>query len=176
MKTTNEISYEEMKANTLHKKSVLKLFGIPLSQADGGISKSTKLKRFKPIWGCLCVQDSPENPCNCNDLLIWVPEEKIFDSYSTEKRNHDGQTLNCFEIISDAEVLIERVSKIAISHLGKINELQSTSKMMMKGKGTKIGGLLIGAFELGWYLGTKIDEAVGDDLHNWIWDATHDDD
>ena len=64
-------NYLDVKEKQIKTASSRILHGVPLVD----IGRKFGLEDFKvpfPIIGCLCVQDSPGNPCPCIDLPIWI--------------------------------------------------------------------------------------------------------
>lgn len=103
--TPGSLSYEDVKARRLNDALSKQIYGIPIEIPED--RNQIAGRRFQPILGCLCVQDSPENPCPCSDFIIWLPLDKVIASRETERRSVDSQPLYLFTVASDAEVLIE---------------------------------------------------------------------
>jgi hypothetical protein len=59
---------------------------------------------------CLCVQDSPDNPCPCNDWLKWIIGRKdiLGEPEKTERKNSSGESVFRVRVASDAKVIVEK--------------------------------------------------------------------
>ena len=68
-------------------------------------------RKFLPLLGCLCVQDSPQNPCICPGQIIWLPVERILLSAQTDRKNDQGQTVHSFMVDANASVVVEETAR-----------------------------------------------------------------
>ena len=169
---TKPRSFYDLKAEQLSKTSTFKLTGIPIDfPENAGINRTKGL--FPIEIGCLCVQDSPENPCPCKDrppIIVWLPEESVFKSYKSDKLNHDGRELTVFEMDKDATIFVEKLQpvhlrKISGGPLYKLNGNGSGSTPPRPGNNATalipVWWHLAEAFHLGVWIGETIDEATG---------------
>lgn len=66
---------------------------------------------------CLCVQDSPENPCPCRGPLFWVPSDLIFRSEPTGRKSVEGDEVVNIDIAEDAHVIFEMPLRLKVGTL-----------------------------------------------------------
>lgn len=78
------------------------LRGVPVEEVSSDLDARSMKLPF-PIVGCLCVQDSPENPCPCKDVILWLPTfpEAVV---RTQERNREGKAV--FEFILDRNAVV----------------------------------------------------------------------
>ncbi len=91
----------------------------PIVQPNGRISRNRKfqLVHFTP---CLCVQDSPDNPCPCDHSTVWwIMRGDIVKKGRSTKRDHDGNKLYFFDIDINANVLLQSMKSVSIKTLIK---------------------------------------------------------
>lgn len=159
------------------KSSLLQRAGAP-SQAvlkgvalDGGGSDG-----WQPIRPCICVTE----PCPCDsleDLILWVPSSK----QGQETRQRSGQDpIVAYPVDPDEQVLVELQIPMTMAQLKQLKEWaqreeatdsDSSPRAARSGKKKPVGtaGAAVAAFEVGYALGTKIDEATGlsDKISDW---------
>ena len=161
--------YNDTKLNLLQQRSFGSLMGSPL---DGG----RDWKGWFPIRPCLCVT-AEGCPCDkLEDIIVWLPEG--IPSEKTGKKSEEGELFN-YQIGRDTKVLVETHIPMTLGQLEKAKEITEkcsgkTRAIFQKSSNTKgkpsIGALLIGAFELGWHIGEKVDEETGvsDKISDWL--------
>lgn len=168
------------KAKKVYLTSTRKLHGVPLVEVD----KSLDLNTFEfpfPILGCLCVQDSPDNPCPCTDLIVWILDRPVEVS-KTGKRTPEGQEILDFTLQRDAEVTIELQVPIRLRELERIAGLAQRRRERARTGGAattsapSLGWLSLAA-SAGYAVGTLLDDLFGsgeggndnlsDDLSDW---------
>ena len=159
--------YEHVKETIIEGRMFVKIQGIPL---DGGPSK-----HWIPIRPCVCVTE----PCPCDtldDIIVWLPS-----NVSSERtgKQWDGNDVYSYRLDEDSRIMVEAQIPMTIGNLQSMKELAERGhgrtisvfqkKSKKKGKST-VGGLLVGAFELGWAIGEKIDEETGvsDKISDWL--------
>ena len=94
------------------------LHGVPLVE----LKDCLDLELFKPpfpITGCICVQDTPENPCPCTDLIFWLLDPPLEVS-RTQRRTDRGDEILAFELPRDARVNVELQIPMKLSDLERI--------------------------------------------------------
>lgn len=165
------IQYDEKKREFLQQRSFGSLMGAPL---DGG----REWKGWFPINPCICVK-AEGCPCDwLDDIIVWLPVD--IKSEKTGKQCQ-GNELLIYHIGRDTKVLVETQIPMTLGQLEKAKEITENScgktrAIFNKSSSTKgkpsVGALLIGAFELGWFVGEKIDEETGasDKISDWLAD------
>jgi hypothetical protein len=169
-------SYFDIKTDQLNAISTIKVVGIPIQTADK--PQGNNLQRHIAIeHGCLCVIDSPDDPCPCRHLppiIIWLPEDGCIHKYKSDTPNHDGRELTVFEMDRSVTIFIEKMQAIDLSKVSNNNTFK------MNGIGSKppikiptlanalipIWWHLVEALEVGYTIGEHIDEATG--LSDWL--------
>jgi len=112
-----------------------------------------------------------------DDVILWLPSgtasEKTGDRWQ-------GEDVLAYPIPRGSKVILEAQIPITVGDLQLMKDLAERgrgravtvfqkSANTTKGK-PSIGALLIGAFELGWHIGEKIDEETGasDKISDWL--------
>lgn len=167
---TKSKSFFDLKAEQLNQLSTLKLTGIPIDFPEN--SQANKTRGLFPIEvGCICVQDSPENPCPCKDIppiIVWLPKGKILKSYKSDKGNHDGRELTVFEIERDATVFVERLQPINLSRISgighghPINTNINTALTLPLATAGPLGALI------GILVGVAVAEGTNGSVSDWL--------
>jgi len=159
--------YMNTKQNILRQRTVASIMGIPL---DGD------WKEWFPIRPCVCVT-AEGCPCDTlEDIIVWISAN--VKPEKTGKKCQGDELLN-YHLERDTKILVETQIPMTIGQLEKIKEVTENCdgktgtifKKSSNSKGKKsIGKLLIGAFELGWFIGEKIDEEtdVSGKISDWL--------
>lgn len=113
---SQEMKYNDIKKEQLEEVTATKIYGIPIKNTMFSLNKNLNLF---PIWGCICVQDTPQNPCPCKQI-IWLPKDKIFGSGKTKRHNRDGHEIHWFKVKNDAEIIVESHDTMRISQYSNI--------------------------------------------------------
>lgn len=135
--------------------------------------------KYVRILRCICVQDSPDNPCPCEGPIVWLPRDKILTTSASEHKDTHGQRLAEVVIANDAQVIVERHTVLSAKRLAASaggGDATARAALMKKAGASKTGALLIAAFELGYHIGTTIDEETGasDAIADALWDLFND--
>ena len=132
---------------------------------------------------CFCVQDTPENPCTCIDLPIWINTQPI-DISKTGKKTRDGRDIVEFTLPKETEVFVDLQVPFKLKDLELIAK-KSRQRRKQDCDGTTVGaapplnwlGLAAAA---GYAVGSMLDDLAGsneggndnlsDDLSDWAAD------
>jgi hypothetical protein len=188
----------EARARKLEEASLQHVKGVPLDTIKGTFD----IRRMRipfPILGCLCVQDSPENPCRCPNLVLWLPTFPKAVS-ATGDRNDRGDEYLDFALDRDAAVFVEMQVPI---RLGALERVAKRARRWKRGDRVVAGHATSGtrgdgspgsvaraappdlgwlglAAGVGWAVGTLLDDLLGsneggndnlsDDLSDWAAD------
>lgn len=170
------------------------LRGVPLFDV-GDEDSISKLSPPFPIEWCLCVQDSPENPCPCKGLVLWLPTFPRAVR-KTGTRSSDDEAIYDFELDPDAEVIVELQMSIPLRSLERLRmaALRRKSAYVIGGSkrdasgdrtpdvlySKKKGGWAGVAYSIGYAVGTLLDDFLGseeggndklsDDISDWAAD------
>lgn len=134
------------------------------------------------IFGCVCVQDTPENPCPCTFDLRDPRLSKIYWVYDkpnkvepTGETTLDGLQIYDFEFPVDAKLGIEVTIPITVKQAIEISSSDETPPSIVKALAStpNPASALWGAFTLGLAIGKWIDDSTG--LSDWIAGVNQDD-
>ena len=112
-KETNKRSYADIKHEQLQKESTIRFYGEPIDYGSGSVFNIKDIKGgFFGIYDwCLCVQDSPDNPCPCGkNEILWVPIKHLLSSGMDEEKKR-----YYFDIAKEADLQIERLQSVHAS-------------------------------------------------------------
>jgi hypothetical protein len=134
------------------------IVGVPL---EGGPAFARGLRG---IQHCLCVQDSPENPCPCTGPLLWISKDDIVAERPAGRSDHDGRELTLFAVRREARLVVDRPRQVrADAYLRaatrRLRRSANPPRVIKKEDGGGFG--LRDAFDFGYWLGTVIDDATG---------------
>jgi hypothetical protein len=105
-----------------------------------------------------------------DDILMWLPANVSFERTG---KQWNGSDVYSYELSAESKVMVETQIPVAISDLKKMKEMAEGGRGRIIASKKSIGGWLIGAFELGWAIGEKIDEETGasEKLADWLYDT-----
>jgi len=123
---------------------------------------------------CWCVQDSPESPCTCLGPRVRIPGTQILKFEPSNRQSVDGHNLSVATIAKDTRVIVGRDPLPVNAGIF----VEKTDVFAAIKLGSKVGGVrgtagaILGAFLVGYELGTKIDQATGAStaLGDLLWD------
>ena len=178
--SSDSVRYDELKARQLENAVATDVHGVPVEFGDGLTALGRDRGMF-PILGCLCVHDSPDSLCPCGPI-IWLPKDKILSSRKAGSRDREGREVYSFRVESDAELVVERPVPVragayaaalkAPNGAPSVGLDGSAGLAMARGKGVGPVAAVVAAFEVGYALGTKINEAFGlsGKISDWLVD------
>jgi hypothetical protein len=73
-----------------------------------------------PFVGCLCVQDSPENPCPCTNDIFWIDKNAILAKKPIHRTSTDGVQLEVISVKENSDIRLESQTIINSSDLPHI--------------------------------------------------------
>ncbi|HEY6505649.1 MAG TPA: hypothetical protein VIZ28_16855 [Chitinophagaceae bacterium] len=113
---TKQTNYTLYKEGILEKRTFLELHGISVENFTS--KDDLRKKPFWPFIHCICVQDTPENPCPCNeDFIIWIPTKDILDIKKSGKKNQEDKNIYVVRLNVNAEVQVEFTLPISVKKL-----------------------------------------------------------
>lgn len=119
----NNRSNADIKHEQLMKASTIRVYGEPLDYGSGSTFniKSIKGGFFGIYDWCLCVQDTPDNPCPCGkNEVIWVPVKYLLASGMDEEKK------KCFfDISKEADLQIEKLHSVKASDFSNSEKIGS---------------------------------------------------
>ena len=76
-------------------------------------------RRWRPIYPCLCVQDSPDNPCPCPPGPIWwLRTDTILAEGDSGRKDADGNELRYFDVFLGSQFLVESMQSVTLKKRG----------------------------------------------------------
>ena len=193
-----QTTYAYSKTQQLLRASSTRIYGTILERVSNTpVGATARKEPYMPVGLCFCVQDSPDNPCPCtSDLIIWIPVDQIISSGKLD--NKEGKSLHYFDVRRDADLLMERMfsfkasvyeNRKKLSNLSGISssievdepieeflDLLRTSPTFPEPNKENDDVVLyswrniVGAFRLGWKVGTYINKKTGlsDKIADWL--------
>jgi len=130
------------------------------------------------IGWCVCVQDSPENPCPCNGGILWLPEAAVVNESDTGRKSADGDDILRFMVKRDADIVVETYSPVRADALSRIERSVSSSGNL-PGKGGRrprgqAVGWVAGAIEVlvaAYHFGKEVDKDTEGGISDYLADA-----
>jgi len=114
----------------------LTLTGVPLQRTQ---SRLFDIRGCTPILLCLCVHDSPDNPCPCKGPIFWIPNGDILFRQETRRQGLVGGTRQ-----SMIELRIQPKSRVFLDQTSKSSEKGFGDRMVVtrteKGEFTPVAG------------------------------------
>lgn len=135
-------AYDAVKLEQIKSETVTRIYGHPLegvdqlAAADGGRIDTS----FAVQW-CFCVQDSPQSPCLCRPLIVWLGRGDVVSYGTTEHKDPAGESLHFFDLKNDAELLLERVQPIGMAAVRRFTGLSHVEVDKLLAKSTSLAGL-----------------------------------
>ncbi|WP_062387265.1 hypothetical protein [Demequina iriomotensis] len=122
------------------------------------------------IAPCVCVQDTPENPCPCNwGTTIWIREDAVISRDRSGRRSPtSGDEIVDLKVDRSAQVVVESTRTVPVADAVVYN-VPSFWGPLPPGSGAGWAGL---AFAAGYSVGTIVDDATGlsDKIADALWD------
>jgi hypothetical protein len=69
-------------------------------------------KGCTPIWWCLCVQDSMQNPCPCTGPIVWVPDDWVKRSVDSGRQSSSGLPIVAIKADAKGRVYVDTTVKL----------------------------------------------------------------
>ncbi len=138
-------AYDAAKLAQIKSATVTRMYGSPLDDLDqlGLADQSRRDSRFAVQW-CLCVQDSPESPCLCRPVIVWLGRLDVVSYGKTVHKDQAGESLYFFDLKNDATLLLERVQPISAAVVKKIASLSHRDVDNLLAASTTLAGLPFG--------------------------------
>ena len=104
--------YASAKVRQLDEAATFRVYGRALDFDLGDAAR-----RWKPVWPCLCVHDSPENPCPCPPHIWWLRSDMILAEGDAGRKDHEGNELRYFDVLAESKVIVESVQTVSAGAL-----------------------------------------------------------
>jgi len=162
--------------------------GVPIKGHEA--SRSARGGRF-PIGSCVCVQDSPENPCPCDGPLIWLPTTGVIKDELTQRRSRAGEQIHVYTFARNTTAIVETRVSAPLSAVAAVLNNPTEARRLgeqvlggrsVDGKGNTDSDVRYSrspawdAFKIGFAIGTWLDEefALSDKISDWLVDTLED--
>ena len=113
-RATGSGAYGIAVAARLERAATVTIKAVPLSVDQGAFPGR------RPFNFCLCVQDSPDNPCPCDDFLFWADEKDIVREYNSKVSDISGRQIVDVVIRKKSSLVIERAREISADVLAQM--------------------------------------------------------
>jgi hypothetical protein len=68
---------------------------------------------WRPVFPCLCVQDSPDSPCPCPPRVWWLRSDMIVAEGKANRKDHQGNELEYFDVRVDSKIVVETMHSVS---------------------------------------------------------------
>lgn len=108
-------SYSAAKIEQLDRRATFRVYGRALDFDLGDAAR-----RWRPVQPCLCVQDSPDNPCPCPPgRTWWLRSDMILAEGDSGRKDADGNELRYFDVPVESRILVESMQSVSAGALKK---------------------------------------------------------
>lgn len=116
MNKTDALDINDARARMIEEAAGRTLLGLPIAasaaQADG-LGRGLWDTHLPILW-CLCVHDSPDNPCPCTGPIVWVPRAGILESGLSNRRSDDGRMIERVVVRRKTELVVDAASRVPV--------------------------------------------------------------
>ena len=107
-------SYSAAKIEQLDRSATFRVYGRALDFDLGDAAR-----RWRPVQPCLCVQDSPDNPCPCPPgRTWWLRSDMILAEGDSGRKDADGNELRYFDVFLESRILVESMQSVTLKKRG----------------------------------------------------------
>ena len=149
-------NFQKAKLTSVARRREFEVEGVPLIRLPDDLSDH---KLPIPIRPCFCVQDTPENPCICPEMTVYIPPLDII-RWERSKRSHEGGEEDSYKFFVPVTSTLSIEQPMNISTKG-YEDFGNWVTYQKKGKGDIRKWLIRTAFSIGWAIGTALDNATG---------------
>jgi hypothetical protein len=176
-------TYTDRRTAQLARAAAVQIEGVPLDATEQRLGR----EKWLVIGVCLCVQDTPEFPCPCDRLVVWVPDGSVLQTDDTDRRTASGAEIKRYTIQRGAKVVLEAPLRVSVDGLAALRKLKAGAPgAIAPAGGTTDGrsvarrpslpgpvGQVVGAFIAGYEFGEWLDGELGlsDAISDWLVDV-----
>lgn len=113
----SDLDYDTARARLVEDASSIAVYGVALKETDAKATARGFWETHFPILWCLCVQDSPENPCPCNGPIVWLPRDGVMRTDRDFRQSEDGMSVDRFRVARGAKALVDRIDSVPVETL-----------------------------------------------------------
>ncbi|MDD9716903.1 hypothetical protein PVW48_09120 [Dinoroseobacter sp. PD6] len=115
--TPRQLDYDTARAQLVEDAATVAIHGIALKESDAKATARGFWETHFPILWCLCVQDSPDNPCPCTGPIVWLPRDGVVRSEPALRRSDEGRAIDRYRVTRGAKVLVDRIESLPVEAL-----------------------------------------------------------
>jgi hypothetical protein len=136
-------SFSEAKLQQLNAAGTYRVYGHALEfERDAATAGVAAARRWRLIQPCLCVQDSPQNPCPCDTgMFWWLLADAVIGEGNAGRKDHRGQELQFFDVLVDSKIMVESVRPVSAGLLKGLGENISAEVVLQAACWPELGGL-----------------------------------
>ncbi len=136
------MNFNEAKLKQLDGATTYRVYGHELKfDRDTAKAGARARRRYRLFQPCLCVWDSPQNPCRCDDgMLWWLPADAIIGEDKAGRKDHHGKELQFFDVRIDSKILVETVRPVSAGALKGLGQNISPQTVLLTGLLLDAGG------------------------------------
>jgi hypothetical protein len=165
------MDFSDAKLRQLDASTTYRVYGHEVEFEQGASAR----RRWRLIWPCFCVHDSPDSPCPCMEDAPrwWLPADAVLNEGDAGRKGHDGEELHFFDVRLDSQIMVESLQPVRAGDVKRLEGAVSPERFrdLMSGFGSGGAGVIALTFgELFDYL-KKASKVSLDDIVNEIADA-----
>ena len=96
-------------------------------------------KGWIAISPCLCVQDAPQYPCQCGDMVWWLSKDAIIGHNKSGRKDQHGNDLEIFDVLVDSTIMVESLQPVKVGALKELGPNVTARSVRNLGLGTDGG-------------------------------------
>lgn len=132
------MDFNDAKLRQLDAAATYRVYGHEVEFEQGASAR----RRWRLIWPCFCVHDSPENPCPCMEdgPIWWLQGDAVLNEGDAGRKGHEGEELHFFDVRLDSQIMVESVQPVRASDLKRLEGAVSPERFRDLMTGTGSGG------------------------------------
>jgi hypothetical protein len=160
------MNYTQAKLQQLNAISTYRIYGHPIDFDNDTGDEGVARRGWRPVRPCLCVHDSPQNPCPCDKTFVWwLSEEAIIQKGASGRKDERGGEVQYFDVLVESNIMVESVHSVRAGTLKKLEsspsfmrfrDLVATTEGLSEPRVNFILGKIVDAI-IGWAVGNLLD-------------------
>ena len=129
------MDFSDEKLRQLDAATTYRVYGHEVAFEQGASAR----RRWRLIWPCFCVHDSPESPCPCMDApRWWLAADAVLNEGDAGRKGHDDEELQFFDVRLDSQIMVESLQRVSTSYLKRLEAAVSPERFrdLMSGSGS----------------------------------------
>lgn len=109
------MTFTEAKLEQLTAATTYRVYG---ERVEHEADAATGRRHYIAISPCLCVWDSPDNPCACKPgTFWWLAQDAIVAQGNSGRQGHHRRELQFFDLFVDSNIIVESVATVSVAAL-----------------------------------------------------------